>query len=52
MLKELSMAIILTVLFSIGVGVLFVRTMIQMVELFFNGELDTTESFAGRKNKK
>ena len=32
MLKELSMAIVLTLIFSIGVGVLFVRTIVEMVE--------------------
>lgn len=35
MLKELSTAIILTLIFSIGVGVLFVRTIVEMMELFF-----------------
>ncbi len=43
MFKELSMAITLTLIFSIGVGVLFVRTLIEMVELFFNGEETTKE---------
>ena len=43
MLKELSKAVVLTLIFSIGVGVLFVRTLIEMVELLFNGELDTEE---------
>lgn len=44
MFKELSMAITLTLIFSIGVGVLFVRTLIEMVELFFNGEENTKET--------
>lgn len=44
MFKELSMAIVLTLIFSVGVGVLFVRTLIEMVELFFNGEVDTKET--------
>lgn len=44
MFKELSMAITLTLIFSIGVGVLFVRTLIEMVELFFNGEESTKEN--------
>ena len=43
MLKDLSMAIILTLVFSIGVGVLFVRTIIEMVELLFNKEITTKE---------
>ncbi len=43
MLKELSMAIVLTLIFSIGVGVLFVRTIIEMVELLFNKEVTTKE---------
>ena len=43
MFKELSMAITLTIIFSVGVGVLFVRTLIEMVELFFNGEETTKE---------
>lgn len=44
MFKELSMAIVLTLIFSVGVGVLFVRTLIEMVELFFNSEVDTKEA--------
>ena len=44
MLKELSMAIILTLIFSIGVGVLFVRTIIEMVELLFTKEIESKES--------
>ena len=48
MLKEFSIAIVLTILFSIGVGVLFVRTIIQMIEMFFNGELDKKEPLAVR----
>ncbi len=47
MLKELSMAIILTLIFSVGVGVLFVRTIIEMVELLF-----TSESESKVNNKK
>ena len=43
MLKELSTAVVLTLIFSIGVGVLFVRTLIEMVELLFNGELESEE---------
>ena len=44
MFKELSMAVILTLIFSVGVGVLFVRTLIEMVELFFNSEIDAKEA--------
>ncbi len=44
MLKEISAAVVLTLIFSIGVGVLFVRTLIEMVELLFNGELETKEN--------
>ena len=43
MLKELSTAVILTLIFSIGVGVLFVRTLVEMVEILFNGELESKE---------
>ncbi|MEW6711937.1 MAG: hypothetical protein AB1403_19095 [Candidatus Riflebacteria bacterium] len=43
MLKELSIAVILTILFSVGVGVLFVRTIIEMIEMFFNGEIENKE---------
>ncbi len=43
MLKELSMAIVLTLIFSIGVGVLFVRTIIEMVELLFNKEVEVKD---------
>jgi hypothetical protein len=46
MFKELSMAIFLTILFSVGVGVLFVRTIIEMIELFFNG--DGSNQFSAR----
>jgi len=48
MFKELSIAIILTIIFSIGVGVLFVRTLVEMVELFFNGEIEKKEPAAAR----
>ncbi|MDD2997846.1 MAG: hypothetical protein PHV05_02220 [Candidatus Riflebacteria bacterium] len=48
MLRELSIAIALTVIFSIGVGVLFVRTLAEMLELFFNGEIDKKEPMAAR----
>lgn len=48
MLKELSIAVILTILFSIGVGVLFVRTIIEMIEMFFNGEIDRKEPLPAR----
>lgn len=44
MLKELSVAVVLTLIFSIGVGVLFVRTIIEMVELLFNGDLEVKEA--------
>jgi len=40
MLKELTVAVALTIIFSIGVGVLFIRTLVEMVELFFNGEVE------------
>ena len=43
MFKELSMAIVLTLIFSVGVGVLFVRTIIEMVELLFNPENEIKE---------
>jgi hypothetical protein len=48
MLKELSIAVILTILFSIGVGVLFVRTIVEMIEMFFNGEIERKEPLAAR----
>lgn len=50
MLKELSIAVVLTLLFSVGVGVLFVRTVVEMIEMFFNGEIDRKEPLAA-KNK-
>ncbi len=52
MFKELTIAVALTVIFSIGVGVLFIRTLIEMVELFFNGEVEKKEpaSARGRNN--
>ena len=48
MFKELTIAVALTVIFSIGVGVLFIRTLIEMVELFFNGEVDKKETASAR----
>jgi hypothetical protein len=48
MFKELSIAVILTLIFSIGVGVLFIRTLVEMVELFFNGEIEKKEPAAAR----
>ncbi len=48
MLKELSIAVVLTILFSVGVGVLFVRTIIEMIEMFFNGEIESKEPVAAR----
>ena len=44
MFKELSIAVVLTLIFSVGVGVLFVRTLIEMVELLFNGEAERQDS--------
>ncbi len=44
MFKELSIAVVLTLIFSVGVGVLFVRTLIEMVELLFNGETERQDS--------
>ncbi len=52
MLKELTMAILLTIIFSVGVGVLFVRTIIQMVELLINGELDKKNPATESSSKK
>ena len=46
MFKELAIAITLTVVFSIGVGVLFVKTLIEMLELFFNGDVEIEEKEA------
>ncbi|GEM_PF-718405 len=52
MFKELTIAIALTVIFSIGVGVLFVRTLVEMLELFFNGEIDKNEPVASKGRNK
>ncbi len=52
MFKELTIAIALTVIFSIGVGILFVRTLIEMLELFFNGEMDKNEPAASKGRNK
>ena len=49
MFRELTTAVILTIIFSIGVGVLFVRTLIEMVELFFNGDVDNKRPLRDRK---
>lgn len=48
MLKELVIAVTLTIAFSIGVGVLFVRTLIEMIELVFNSEIEKKESLSER----
>lgn len=48
MFKELTIAVALTVVFSIGVGVLFIRTLVEMVELFFNGEVEKKEPAPSR----
>lgn len=40
MIKELSIAVVLTLIFSVGVGVLFVRTIIEMIELLINGSVN------------
>ncbi len=52
MFKELTIAVALTVIFSIGVGVLFIRTLVEMVELFFSGEVEKKEpaSLRGRNS--
>ncbi len=38
MLKEVIFAVTLTILFSVGVGVLFVRTLVELLEVFFPGD--------------
>ena len=43
MLKELSIAVVLTLVLSFGVGVLFVRTIMEMIELMINGSTDSGE---------
>lgn len=48
MFKELTIAVALTIIFSVGVGVLFIRTLVEMVELFFNGEVDKKEPVSAR----
>jgi hypothetical protein len=52
MLKELTMAILLTIIFSVGVGVLFVRTIVQMVELLVNGEIAKKDPAIEASSKK
>lgn len=52
MFKELTIAIALTVIFSIGVGILFVRTLVEMLEMFFNGEIDKNEPAALKSRNK
>lgn len=49
MFKDLTMAVALTLVFSVGVGVLFVRTLIEMVELLFNGEVESKEPVPVKK---
>lgn len=49
MFKDLTMAVALTLVFSVGVGVLFVRTLIEMVELLFNGEVESKEPVPAKK---
>lgn len=51
MLRELVTAVILTIIFSVGVGVLFVRTLIEMVELFFNGDVENKRPLRDKSGK-
>lgn len=43
MMKEVILAIVLTLLFSVGVGVLFVRTVMEMLELLFTNTPSSRE---------
>jgi len=36
LVKDIVMAVVMTVIFSVGVGVLFVKTVYELLELFFN----------------
>ena len=49
MLREFGIAIVLTVVFSIGVGVLFVKTLMEMIELIFSGEKDEKDAARERQ---
>lgn len=51
MFRELATAVILTIIFSVGVGVLFVRTLIEMFELFFNGDVEKKHPLRDRGGK-
>jgi len=50
MVKEVILAIALTLLFSVGVGVLFVRTIMEMLELLFTNT-PTHREHQGPENK-
>jgi len=43
MMKEIVLAIALTIFFSVGVGVLFVRTIMEMLEIMFTDTPNTRE---------
>lgn len=44
MLREFGIAIVLTLVFSIGVGILFIRTIMEMIELIFNSEKEEKDA--------
>lgn len=48
MFKELTIAVTLTIIFSFGVGILFIRTIAEMFELILNKEIENKEN---HKNK-
>ncbi len=46
LLKDFIIAIGLTLVFSIGVGVLFVRTVLEMLDIVVNGENEPQRRYA------
>lgn len=43
MMKEFFIAIAMTLVFSVGVGVLFVRTILDMLEILLDEEIEAPE---------
>ncbi|MFZ2958090.1 MAG: hypothetical protein WA705_14475 [Candidatus Ozemobacteraceae bacterium] len=47
MMKEFLIAVGMTLVFSVGVGVLFVRTLLEMLEILINERAEEPEEAPG-----
>ncbi|MBF0503001.1 MAG: hypothetical protein HQM09_22895 [Candidatus Riflebacteria bacterium] len=52
MIKEFLIAVVMTLIFSVGVGVLFVRTLLEMFEILINDRSDEPEESPVRNQHK